>query len=165
MSEEKEYERLAIALGMASFQSQALEHSMVSLYASTFVLKNGEWGIEVREIMDTRYNHTLGRLIRDAVKELCIPADLSEELEKALKERNWVAHHFFKEYGAVGMSQILLEEAIKRLEELWPYFERVASEVSELAIQRRIESGLTREQINSNIERALGRYVHEKERT
>ena len=63
------------------------------------------------------------------------------------------------------MSQILLEEAIKRLEELWPYFERVASEVSELAIQRRIESGLTREQINSNIERALGRYVHEKERT
>ena len=165
MSEEKEYERLAIALGMASFQAQALEHSLVSLYASTFVLNKGKWDIEVRELMDTRYNQTLGRLIRDAAKELNINDNLEAELENALKERNWVTHHFFREYGAIGMSQKLLDEATKKLEDLWPYFEKVASQVSELAIQRRIQSGLTREQVNSNIERALGLYVNERENT
>jgi hypothetical protein len=165
MGTEAEFNRLAIALGMASFQAQSLEHSMVSLYASTFVLENGEWDVRVREIMDTRYTHTLGRLIRDAAKELNIPSDLSDELEIALNERNWVTHHFFREYGAIGMSDKLLAEATERLEKLWPYFERIANQVNDLVIKRRVETGLTKEQVLASIERALGEYIQEKERT
>ena len=165
MSEEKDFERLCIGLGMASFQAQSLEHSLVSLYASTFILENSKWDLEVREIMDSRYKNTLGRLIRDAEKKLSIPKELAVHLEKALIERNWVTHHFFREYGAVGMSKKLLREATERLEELWPYFEHVASLVNELVIQRRVESGITREQVEKNIERALGEYINEREST
>ena len=159
MSEESDFQRLAIALGMASFQAQSLEHSIVSLYAVTYVMEKGGWDIKVRELMDTRYSQTLGRLIRDAAKKLDLPKELSSELEKALKERNWVTHHFFREYGAVGMSPALLSEATNRLEELWPYFEKVASQVNELVIHRRMESGLTKEQVYKNIDHALEKYL------
>ncbi len=165
MATEAEYDRLAMALGMASFQAQSLEYSIVSLFASTFVLENGEWDVKVREIMDSRYSHTLGRLIRDATKVLNIPGELSDELEVALKERNWVTHHFFREYGALGMSDKLLSEATERLEKLWPYFENVANQVNELVVQRRVETGLTKDQVLANIERALGDHIQEKEHT
>ena len=165
MSEESDLQRLAVALGMASFQAQAHEYSMVSLYAATFVQENGFRDSKIRDIMDSRYNNTLGKLIKDAIKKLSIPTPLASELENALKERNWVTHHFFREYGAVGMSPKLLSEATLRLEKLWPYFEKTAFEVNDLVIDRQVSNGMSKTQLYENIDIALGKYIREVEDT
>jgi len=162
MASESGYQRFACALGMASFQAQSLEHSIVSLFAATFVLNEGMWKPEVRKIMDTRYSQTLGRLIKDASKSLNLPEALALKLEEALKERNWVTHHFFREYGGLGVNDQLLIGAIVRLENLWPFFETVAGQVNELVVQRRIETGLSREQVLKDIDKALELYVYER---
>ncbi len=92
--------------------------------------------------MDTRYKHTLGKLINDAVKKLEIPQDLTVELEKALIQRNWVIYHFFHEYGGVGLNISLRKKAIDRLEKIWPFFEKVTEKINALVIKRMMaESG------------------------
>ena len=161
MSDEQEYTRFAVALGMASFQAQSLEHSLVSLFAATSAL-----GPEaVRTLMDTRYNQTLGKLIRDAAKDLQLSAEITMELEDALQKRNWVTHRFFREYGAVALSSSLLHEATQRLEAIWPMFEKTANNVHRLVIEQQIRSGRSEKQIQAGIERALQMYLSEKGHT
>jgi hypothetical protein len=164
MSNEAEL-RFAAALGMASFQAQSLEHSLVTLYAVTFITKQGVWDPKVRTLMDTRYTQTLGKLIRDAANELHLTDDLTNELEDALKSRNWVTHHFFREYGAVGLSPVILREATQRLETIWSTLQKTAIKVHELAIERQVESGRSRAEIQAGIEHALSAYLNEKENT
>lgn len=162
MSDESDFNRFAIALGMASFQAQSLEHSIVSLFAATFLLEHGTWEPKVRELMDTRYSQTLGKLIRDSATELHLDASLTAELEDALEKRNWVTHHFFREYGAIGLSPSLLRDATERLEALWPMFEKTASNIHQLVVERLHASGRSRAQIHAGIEDALGAYLSEK---
>ena len=162
MSDEQEFRRFAIALGMASFQAQSVEHSLVSLFAATFALENEAWEQRVRALMDTRYNQTLGKLIHDAAKELQLTVELTLELEDVLKKRNWVTHHFFREYGAVGLSPSLLYEATQRLEEIWPMFENTANNIHKLVVEQLVKSGRSEEQVQTGIERALDRYLSEK---
>jgi len=161
MSGEQEYIRFAVALGMASFQAQSLEHSLVSLFASTSALEPEA----VRTLMDTRYNQTLGKLIRDAAKELRLSAELTIELEDALQKRNWVTHHLFREYGAVALSSSLLHEATQRLEAIWPMFEKTANNIHRLVIEQQVRAGRSEEQIQAGIERALKMYLSEKGHT
>lgn len=111
--------------------------------------------------MDTRYKHTLGNLIRDAATDLKIPEDIREELEKALLLRNWVTHHFFREFGAVGHSHELRKEATKRLEDAWPFFEEVAGKIHQLVVERLLSSGQSQEQIQAGIQMAVESYVQE----
>ena len=162
-SDESDLVRFAAALGMASFQAQSLEHSLVSLFAATYIKARGAWEPRVRELMDTRYSQTLGKLIRDAVKELDVPEELAVELEKALQMRNWVTHHFFREYGVVGVSSSLLKEATQRLEDMWPMFDKTANKVHRLVIDRQVQAGRSEGQIQDGIERALTAYLSERE--
>ena len=112
--------------------------------------------------MDTRYNQTLGKLIRDAAKELHLTAELTTELEDALQKRNWVTHHFFREYGAIALSTSLLYEATQRLEAIWPMFEKTANNIHILVIEQLVKSGKSEAQIQAGIEQALKTYLNEK---
>lgn len=165
MSDEQEFKRFAVALGMASFQAQSLEHSLVSLFAATFAMEHEEWEPKIRTLMETRYNQTLGKLVRDAAKELHLTAELTMELEDALQKRNWVTHHFFREYGAIGLSSSLLYEATQRLEAIWPMFEKTADKVHRLVIEQQVRSGRSEKQIQADIERALQTYLSENGHT
>ncbi len=162
MSNEQEFRRFAVALGMASFQAQSLEHSLVSLFAATSISGHEAWEPRIRTLMDTRYNQTLGKLIRDAAKELHLTADLTIELEDALQKRNWVTHHFFREYGAIALSPSLLFEATQRLEAIWPMFATTANNIHQLVIGQLVKSGRSEEQVKAGIEHALDRYLSEK---
>lgn len=147
---------------MASFQAQSLEQSLVSLFAVTFALENEAWESKIRTLMDTRYNQTLGKLIRDAAKELHLTSELTTELEDALQKRNWVTHHFFREYGAIALSTSLLYEATQRLEAIWPMFEKTANNIHILVIEQLVKSGKSEAQIQAGIEQALKTYLNEK---
>jgi hypothetical protein len=165
MNNEEAFKKFAIALGMSSFQAQSLEHTLVSLFAASAYQKAEKSKLNIREIMDTRYNQTLGKLIRDAAVELNLSESLTSELQEALKIRNWVTHHLVREYGAIGVSPELLAEATTKLESTWPILEKCAANIYELCIERQIASGLSREQIEKNIENVIQSYVSERVHT
>ncbi len=162
MSEEKSARDMATALGLATFQAQVLEYSLVSLYAATALKKAQLDGAMIQPLMDTRYKQTLGKLIKDALRELEIPEELKEDLEDALKKRNWVTHHFFREYGAVGFSLSLQRKATKLLNEIWPFLEQVSNSVNNIVLQRLRESGKSDIEISDGIQRAMEKYIDEQ---
>ena len=164
MSEEESARDMAMALGMATFQAQALEYSLVSLHAAT-ALKVKKVRLDyatIQSLMDTRYKKTLGKLIKYALRELEIPEELKEDLEDALEKRNWVIHHFFREYGAAGFSLDLQQKATKSLNEIWPFLEQVSNSVHDLVIQRIRESGKSDTEISNGIQRAIEKYIDEQ---
>ncbi len=165
MNNEEAFRNFAVALGMSSFQAQSLEHTLVSLFAVSAYQKKEKLKLSIREIMDTRYTQTLGKLIRDAAIELNLSESLTAELQEALKVRNWVAHHFVREYGAIGVSPELLAEATAKLERIWPLLEQCAVKIYELCIERQVTSGLSREQIEKNIENVIQAYITERVHT
>ena len=152
------------ALGTACFQAQSLENSLVSLFAVKLVSDQGCWVPKVRDLMDTRYGQTLGRLVKDAAKELNLPPHVAVLLEEALKRRNWVVHHFYREYGAAGLSSQLTHEATMRLQDNWRLLENAAEQVHELSIERQVSAGKSKEQVLQGIESALQRYLSKDER-
>lgn len=162
MNEEECAKNMAMALGMASFQAQALECALVSLHAATALDNEKENRATIQLLMDTRYKQTLGRLIKDTFNQLQIPHELQENLEYALQKRNWVTHHFFREYGGSGFNPKLQLKATKILNEIWPFFEKVSDSVLSLVIERMQESGRSEKEINEGIQRALKRYIKEQ---
>lgn len=77
MSDEREFIRFTVALGMAFFQAQSLEHTLVSFFAAIFTIEHEGWEQKVRELMEAQFKQTLGKLLRDAVKELHLSAELT----------------------------------------------------------------------------------------
>ncbi len=163
MNKEDSAENMAMALGMATFQAQGLEYALVSLQAATALNKTTH--TKLQELMDTRYKCTLGKLIKETIKTLEIPEELQSKLKEALQKRNWVIHHFFREYGGTGFNPELQNKATNILNEMWPFFEKVSESVQLLTLKRIQDSGKTEEEINSGIERALREYNDELKNT
>ncbi len=159
MNEEECANNMAMALGMASFQAQALEYALVSLYAATALNNEKENRSTIQLLMDTRYKQTLGRLIKDAFGRLKVPSELQENLEDALQKRNWVTHHFFREYGGTGFNPELQLEATRILDEIWPFLEKVTDSILSLVIERMQESGRSQKEINEGIQQVLENYI------
>ena len=153
----------AAMLGMACFQAQSLEASLVALFAVKRVADEGQWVPEVRALMDARYDQTLGRLVKDALAGLQLPPVLSLRLEEALKQRNWVVHRFYREYGASANSAALTKQATERLEQTWRFLERVAVEVNELAIKRQVNNSRSEDDIRRASAEAVDRYLSNRE--
>ena len=164
MPEDTDLVNLATALGMACFQGQSLEHTLVSLFAASKVADLGHWTPEIRQLMDHRYAQTLGRLVRDATKDLDLPASIQAELEDSLAKRNWVIHHFYREYGAAGLSNSLARKATHRLNKIWPSLAVTAEKLNELVVQRSAISGRTIEQVQSDTRHALEEYLRDRAR-
>lgn len=165
MCKENSAENMAMALGMASFQAQALEYALVSLQAATALNKKEITHVKLQELMDARYKYTLGRLIKKTLDTLEIPEELQSRLEEALLKRNWVTHHFFREYGSTGFNSVLQNKAANILNEIWPFFEKVSESIQYLTLKRIQESGKTEEEINAGIEQALNNYNEELKST
>jgi hypothetical protein len=160
MNEVDTANEMAIALGLASFQAQALEYSLVSLHAVSSI---GSGKISIRSLMDARYKQTLGKLINDAFSDLKIPNHIQEDLKEALEKRNWVTHHFFREYGCAGFSPEIQRKATRELAACWQMFERMSDQITDLIFKRYEELGRSAEEVRVGAQRAIEEYVKENE--
>ena len=156
--EDLETEEFLKALGFAVFCAQGLEYTMVNLFAASKKLSQG-LKVTVRELMDARYKNTLGMLINNAATSLKLSDELRNELQLALTERNWLTHHFFREYGAIGISSELRKKAIERITAARIAIEQAWESVHQEAIKRMKDAGLSEQQVHDNIENALDEYL------
>jgi hypothetical protein len=155
-----ETEEFLKALGFAVFCAQGLEYTMVNLFAASEKLSKGS-DITVRDLMEARYKNTLGMLINAAASSLNLSDQLRDELQVALLERNWLTHHFFREYGALGVSSELRIKAIERITNARIVIEKAWESVHQEAMKRRRDLGLSEEQLHERIEDALDEYLAE----
>jgi len=91
--------------------------------------------------MDAKYKQTLGKIIKDLSQKIEIPEDIKNDLEIALGRRNWVVHHFFREYGLSALSDKAQSEAISRLRECRKAFDILCAHVYYQARAQMVKSG------------------------
>jgi len=161
MHEEKSLQEMTSALGMATLQAQALEYSLVTLYAVTVLKNEKSKKYIIQKLMDTRYKQTLGKLIKDAFEILNIPISLQQDLKDALEKRNWVTHHFFRKYGAIGLNVKLHKKATQELIDIWLFLETVSEAVHTLTMQRLKDTGKSEIEISEGIDQAVYEYLNE----
>lgn len=91
--------------GLAIYQAQCLEHGLVNALVMLDLIPNerhkaksrSEWEDLVDSFMDSKFELTLGRLIKALAAVTGVPDNLSQDLASALRLRNYLAHHYFRE--------------------------------------------------------------------
>jgi len=161
--EDKEIEQLLIELGLAVINAQSLEYSMVSLYAATALRDRGPSSAhQLKELMDTRYTQTLGRLVGDAAQDLGLDNELTQKLKEGLRERNWLIHHFYREYAPAAFNSELRRRAIARLTSIRLNLEVVSQSVYDETVDRMFAIGKSRHELEAEIKQATDKYIDDK---
>ena len=99
--------------GLAIYLSQVLEHGIGNalVYASLIpnnigkIRSSSEWHEKFDQFLGAHFEKTLGRMISALKTELTVPDDLESLLSAALKNRNWLAHHYFRERSDEFMNE------------------------------------------------------------
>ena len=97
--------------------------------------------------MDKRFEETLGRLIRNLKSVASVPADLEGLLAKALKRRNFLTHHFFRERAEMFMSREGREKMIEDLKSAQQLFDAADERLTQVATPLREKYGLSDERL------------------
>ena len=98
MNEDEHVREVYAHFGLAVYQAQVLEHSLVN---AMVILKLPERNritrTDIDDFMGQEFQKTLGNLVNDLKKYTTLPPGLEKLLSSALKTRNWLCHHYFRE--------------------------------------------------------------------
>lgn len=139
--------------GLAIYQAQCLEHGLVNALVFLDLIPNRrklaksaeEWAELVDSFMDSKFELTLGRMIRALKEVTVVDPDLQDNLSTALSKRNWLAHSYFRERAEAFLTESGREAMLAELEVTQAIFCR-ADDALEVAIRpARERAGLTDE--------------------
>ena len=164
MYNDDKHNKLLSLLGLALLNAQALEYSIVTLFATNKLLIDGKWSKDIRHLMKSKYKQTLGKLLNDVSRKINLKSDLKSRLFEALKMRNWVVHNYFREFAPVIASDILTDKAIKKLYKTALFFEQISDEINEINLKLMQQSGKSGEDIIESINKAVKSYFDAKEK-
>ena len=84
--------------GLALYLAQVLEHAIVNaMVAVRLDQRDRLTRSDIDAFMSERFENTLGKLLKALRSELTVPPALDDLLTRALSQRNFLAHHFFRE--------------------------------------------------------------------
>lgn len=130
--ESEEAKEIYAHFGLAFYESNCLEHGVANAlcYIKIFLQRKScgsqkEWEGLIDKHFDESFEETLGRLIKqlefhqDTLPSLLI---VMADLEKCRDERNFLAHHFYREYAQGWFSFKGRKEMIERLQSSFELF-------------------------------------------
>ena len=98
MNEDEHTREVYAHFGLAVYQAQVLEHGLVNAMVILRIPeRNRVTRIDIDDFMGQEFQKTLGNLIHDLKKYTTLPSELEDLLSSALKTRNWLCHHYFRE--------------------------------------------------------------------
>lgn len=145
--------------GLAVFGAQDLEYGLVTLFAATAATDPAQAGKDVQALMDTRFQKTMGQLIHEATKSLGLPTHVVKALTPALKARNWLAHHFYREFAAAAYDSSLTMAALERIWAARRLFREASDAVHKLVVERLETTGISEAEIEKRGKAALDAYI------
>ena len=139
--------------GLAMYLAQVLEHGLVNalLFLELLPKRAGTpvprkvWEAEFDAFLDRNFEMTLGRMIRNLKAVVSVPSDLEACLSDALRERNFLAHSYFRERADEFMSRPGRGIMTKELEAAQALFVRADQRLSEVTKGGREKYGITDE--------------------
>ncbi len=146
--------------GLAIYLSQVLEHAIVNAMVCVDMLpkrsnppiSQDAWAIKVDSFMDRHFENTLGTMINNLKGIMNIPDEIETILSSALKKRNFLAHHYFRERSDEFMSQRGRDQMIRELENAQSLFKQADEILDKLIKPLRERYGLGDEQIEKAFE-------------
>lgn len=154
--------------GLALYLAQCLEHGIANalVYVDLIPRKaravrtREEWTAEFDLFMGRSFEQTLGRLIRDLRESTTVPSELEDKLTFALRQRNWLAHYFFRERAEEFMSARGRDSMICELEEGQQLFQAADDLLGQTIKPIREKHGFT----DDRLEKFYTDYVYKIER-
>lgn len=141
--------------GAALYFAQVLEHGLANLVVVTQI------GSEIRSLdaLDARWEElfglTMGRQLREALKIAEFSSDEIEQLEEALKSRNFLAHDFFRERAKELLSIAGRNKLLNELREMRQQFEDADALLEPRTDKLSTRLGVTREMRAQEVEKLL----------
>jgi hypothetical protein len=137
--------------GLAVFSAQCLEHGLSNalIYLDLIprrvntVGTKEQWNAEFDGFLGRNFEQTLARLLARFRELTSVPKDLEELLTTALKRRNWLAHHYFRERAEGFMSASGRESMISEMQEAQLLFELADKCISAVTNPIRERYGIT----------------------
>ncbi|THD09312.1 hypothetical protein [Metallibacterium scheffleri] len=155
--------------GLTQYLAQVLEHGLANalMYAELLPRRaekpvpRKQWEAEFDGFMSQQFEQTLGRLIRGLGKATSVPTDLEGLLTDALKKRNFLAHHFFRERAESFMSSNGRDKMIEELEHAQKLFETADERLTEVAKPLRERYGITDEKLKPSEHEYLSKFEND----
>lgn len=138
--------------GLASYRAQVLEQELVNLSVAVAVNNRGRL---VREDMEQAFQavdaKTFGQLLADIQRQIPIDVETAELLQEAVRERNFLAHRFFKENDAAFLSdkgRAQMIHHLRKMSELFADADGTATPISHALLAK---AGVTQDLIDKSI--------------
>jgi hypothetical protein len=147
--------------GLAVYFAQVLEHGIVNALVILDLIPTrrhlarsaDEWGSEVDAFMDRHFQAPMGRMMRNLRDITHVDDDLEQLLNEALRKRNWLVHHFFRERAAEFMSSPGREQMISEVDGCRDLFQTADKRLEAVVVPLRGKAGLTDELFAREYER------------
>ena len=132
--------------GLAMYHAQCLERILAMALASVY-RPNGRTPTkhQLRDLLETNYQKTLGDLVRQLRTTVPIDERLEKLLSEALKKRNWLAHDYFWERAAAFCRSDERKSMVAELDEAADFFLKVDQEFRGVLDQWLAKRGITQE--------------------
>ena len=142
--------------GVAMYRAQCLERQLALILATKY--RSGPAKItktEFDNILAGLFSRTLGHLVSKIGEIAEISEDEKEQLRKALKRRNWLAHQYFWERAAAFMSDSGRDSMIEEIQEAMSSFEALDELFTSRTTEWRESIGITQESVDNELERLV----------
>jgi hypothetical protein len=160
-----EAKELYAHFGLAFYCSNVLEHGVANALLVLELLAGrggaktrSQWEALVDKHFEDSFAKTLGSLMRQLARHRqSLPdlASLKTDLEKCVEERNFLAHHFWREYAAHWFTTVGRTSMVQRLERARDLFSETDSKL-DAAVQPIADChGITSDFVSREMERTL----------
>ena len=168
-SHEEQVKEIYARFGLAIYQAQCLEHALVNALVMIDLIPNerhkvktrDQWEEVVDSFMDSKFELTLGRLIRSLSSVTAVPEHLSKDLSSALKLRNYLAHNYFRERAEAFMSATGRRRMFDELIEAYDQLSKADDELSAVVKPAAVRAGLTPDIQEKAFRELLARAKHD----
>jgi hypothetical protein len=114
--------------GEAAYEAQCLEKQMV-MVLSYMCSPSPEYKstLRINELVETNLDQTFGSLAKEIIKNIPLPIDVVNDLERAVRGRNWLSHNYWwdraSEFTRFQDRQMMIVE-LKELTDLFVTIDR-----------------------------------------
>jgi hypothetical protein len=158
---EAEVKEVYARFGLALYFAQVLEHGIVNAMVIMSLIPEkrhlapsaSEWAATVDQFMSQKFEKTMGGLIHDLQAHGATPAGLQGSLRDALRKRNWLAHHFFRERASDFMTRSGRSRMLAELDECRDLFHATDSLLEQAVRPVRLTAGLSDEMLADILEK------------
>lgn len=155
-SESQQIREVFATYGLAMYQAQCLEKQLVVVLSGPYSptpdkLTRGR----IDDLMDTNLEQTFGALAKEVKSRTTLPTDTDEKLDRAVEDRNWLAHHYWWDRASEFNTFSGRKKMLTELTELAAFFDELDGFFVKVALDWGTRIGLTEENLNVEMAKLL----------